>query len=206
MLDKNITEVLGKLRWFGGAAFLLEDRLKIYFDPYNMPDGLPAADIVFITHNHPEYCSIPDVTKVSKIQTIVVGPADCACRFRLNQLELKEGQTKPVLGLTATGIAAAPEGIGFLLDVRGVKIFHTAGIPEAPKLEGLEADIALLPMGAGLMDPREAAAFARRLKARAALPMDFAPGDAARAEEFAAAARAEGIEAFVPQRAALSPR
>ena len=204
MLDAKIADVLGKLRWFGRAAFLLEDRLKIYFDPFEMPDGLPAADVVLITRNHPEHCSIPDVMKVSRTQTVVVGPADCACRFRLNQLALTDGQTKPVLGATVTGIAAPHGGIGFLLEVGGVKIYHAGDSLAEP--EGLDADIALLPVGADLMDPRAAAAFARRLKARAAVPMHFSPESASRAEEFLTAARAEGLEAFALQRPVLSPR
>jgi L-ascorbate metabolism protein UlaG (beta-lactamase superfamily) len=215
MLNAKIAEVLGRLRWFGRSAFLIEDRYKIYVDPFEMPEGLPEADIVLISHNHPEHCSVPDVTKISKIQTIVVGPADCACRFRLNQLALTAGQSIPVLGVPVKGTPARAArgeqqsraaGIGFIWEVAGVRIFHAGNSGVIPELEFLEADIVLLPVSENLMPPNEAAALAKRMKAAAALPMGFDPKSASQAEAFAAAARAAGLESFVPQRAILSPR
>ena len=148
MLDTKIAEALKKLRWFGGAAFLSEDRFKIYIDPFEMPDGLPVADIILITHNHPEHCSVPDAMKVSKIQTVVVGPADCACRFRLNQLALSAGQTKPVLGVPVTGTSARASrgeqgsrgaGIGFAWEIGGARIFHAGNSDVIPELDGVAA-------------------------------------------------------------------
>lgn len=92
-----------------------DGKLKVYLDPVNVKDGLPTADIVLITRNHPDHCSVPDVMKLSRPQTIVAGPADVVCRFRLNQLPLEPGQTKSILGVKVTASAAA-EGLSYAVD------------------------------------------------------------------------------------------
>jgi L-ascorbate metabolism protein UlaG (beta-lactamase superfamily) len=102
-------------------SLIIDGTLKVYADPAGIEDGAPIADVVLITRNHPDHCSIPDVAKISRPSTIVVGPADVVCRFRLNQLPLEPGQTKSVLGLPVTA-AAAPEGLSYVVEHDGEKI------------------------------------------------------------------------------------
>ena len=119
---------LKTLRRLGGPSFLIEDKsLKVYVDPVRLADGLPAADIVLLTRNHPDHCSVEDVMKVARPQTIVAGPADAVCRFRLNQLPLEAGQTKSVLGLPVTAVAAE-QGLTYVVEFSGARIEVPGGL------------------------------------------------------------------------------
>ena len=68
-----------ELKWLGHAGFFIETQKGkiIYIDPYNIKDGLPLADMVFITHSHSDHCSLADLRKIAKEGTTIVAPADC---------------------------------------------------------------------------------------------------------------------------------
>ena len=197
---------LEKSRWLGHAGFLIQDRLTVYVDPFQVPSGLPIADVVLLTHNHPDHCSGPDVMKVSRPQTVVVGPADAVCRFRLNQLPLHGGQTKTVLGMSVTGTVAYTREakherggpwLGFLIEALGLKVLHAGDTERVPELADLRADVALLPVAGGTMTPEDAARLAGDLEAKLALPMHFGPAERPAADAFVREASARGIAAAI---------
>jgi L-ascorbate metabolism protein UlaG (beta-lactamase superfamily) len=170
--------LLNRLRWLGGAGFHIQGRLSVYIDPCGVPDGSPAADIVLLTHPHEGHCSLPDVMRISKPQTIVVGPVDCVCRFSLNQLALLPGQTQCVLGLNVTGTPAyslrdarhpkEAGWLGFIVELEDGRVFHPGDTDLIPEHSALRADGVLLP--AREREMPEAASLVRILKAKFALP------------------------------------
>ena len=56
------------ISWFGHASFSFVDENgnKIYYvDPFDLkPAELEKADLVFITHAHPDHFSPPDLEKI----------------------------------------------------------------------------------------------------------------------------------------------
>ena len=128
-------EILKRVQWLGQAGFLIRDRLTIYMDPFEVSEGLPKADIIFLTHSHDSHCSEKDVRGLSTPQTVVAGPKDCVSKFRLNQMPLKPSQRTSILGISVRVVKAChykedsihPEGhgwLGFVLDLDGIKIYH----------------------------------------------------------------------------------
>jgi L-ascorbate metabolism protein UlaG (beta-lactamase superfamily) len=111
-------------RWLGHAGFLLEGRLRIYVDPYRVPEGLPPADIILLTRAHEPHCSRADVEKLSRPQTIVAGPRACVSPFRLNQLPLEAGETRRVLGALVTAVADGRDGLSYRLELDGETVLH----------------------------------------------------------------------------------
>lgn len=209
--DAKIQDFLGRITWLGRSGFLIRKGdspdFRIYIDPYSLPPGLPVATIVLLTHNHPDHCSVPDVDKISKPETIVVGPADCVCRFRLNQLPLHPGQTKSVLGIPVTGVWAytlqgtshpkTSQWLGFVLELEGLRIYHAGDTDRVPELAGLRADVALLPVS-GVLGVEEAVQLARQAGARMAVPMHFEASSNSQAEEFMRLAGEIGIGTHLP--------
>jgi len=188
-------ELLEKITWLGCAGFLIKDKLTIYIDPIGLADGLPKADIVFLTHSHDAHCSKADVEKISTPQTIVVGPKDCVSRFRLNQLPMLPGETKRILGLEATAIASynAKEDtvhpsrhnwLGFVLKTAGGNIYHTGDATWVPEMETVRADVLLFPVeGRDAFGADDERRCLETVKPKAVVPMHFdPPGDAARLE------------------------
>ncbi len=68
----------GEIQFLGHSGFIVRVAGKIIvIDPYRINDNVPRADIVLITHSHNDHCSIRDIQKISKKDTIVLCPVDC---------------------------------------------------------------------------------------------------------------------------------
>ena len=68
--------MLKNIFWFGHASFFfnfVNSKIRIYMDPWQLPDDLPVADIVFVSHFHYDHCSPMDIQKIAGPGTIVVG-------------------------------------------------------------------------------------------------------------------------------------
>lgn len=172
------------LRWLGHAGFLFEGSKTVYIDPWNLPEGLPKADIVLLTHGHPEHCSPNDVAKVSTLETVVAGPRNCVTRFKANQLPLSLGESRNVLGIRFTVTqaynAAKPRhpreqaGFGYVLEILGTSIYHAGDTDHIPEMAAVTAEVALLPIGGvSTMDWAEAAEAVKTLSPKTAFPMHF---------------------------------
>jgi L-ascorbate metabolism protein UlaG (beta-lactamase superfamily) len=189
------------MRATGHAGFLFRGAKTVYVDPYRLPDGSPKADAILLTHSHAGHCSFADVKKVARVDTVLVWPQETLGRFMLNQSMLLPGETKLVLGVPVTGVAAAvrndgrhkPEAkwLGFVLEWNGVRVYHAGDADAAPGAD-VKADVALLPVCAGLMTPAEAVKAAKKVGAREAVPMHG--GAPELVEEFRRLAAADGID------------
>lgn len=90
-----------------GARGLLIERagLRIYFDPDGDPEGLPPADLICLSDVDPRSINERAALALSSPSTIIAGLAPCVSRFRMNQLPILHGGSRPALGveLTVTG-------------------------------------------------------------------------------------------------------
>lgn len=68
------------INWLGHASFFFLDKNgnRIYFiDPFGLSErNLEKADIIFITHAHPDHFSQEDIDKIIKSDTIIVATSD----------------------------------------------------------------------------------------------------------------------------------
>ena len=68
------------INWLGHASFFFTDTngRKIYFiDPFQLgKKTLEKADVIFITHAHPDHFSQTDIDKIIKNDTMIVAPID----------------------------------------------------------------------------------------------------------------------------------
>ena len=63
MIDK----ILDNLVWLGHDGFLLKAGGKnIYFDPFQLKGELPAADLLLVSHDHYDHCSLEDIARIVK--------------------------------------------------------------------------------------------------------------------------------------------
>jgi len=213
-----------ELKWLGHAGFFIETQKGkiIYIDPYNIKDGLPLADMVFITHSHSDHCSLADLRKIAKEGTTIVAPADCQSTItKLDipvNIELIEPEQEIELG--EIKVSAIPsynidkhfhskdEGwVGYVIKTNEVIIYHSGDtdiIPEMKKLTGYmqkgKEFIALLPVGGRYtMTAEEAAQAASIIKPTLAIPMHWGSviGTENDAKEFVELCEQEGIRAEI---------
>lgn len=68
----------GEIEFLGHSGFIIKVKGKIVaVDPYRISDNVPKADVVLISHSHNDHCSIRDIQKISKKDTVVFCPVDC---------------------------------------------------------------------------------------------------------------------------------
>jgi L-ascorbate metabolism protein UlaG (beta-lactamase superfamily) len=187
-----------RIAWLGHDAFRIEaateNRKVVYVDPFKIEAGGAKADIVLITHEHFDHCSIDDLRKIVTANTVLVAHAQSKnelSKLRARELKIiKPGDRLEVGGLTIRAVPAynlnkfrepgvvfhkKEDGkLGFLITVNGVQIYHAGDTDNIPEMKQLHPDIALLPVsGTYVMTPQEAADAARMLKPRIVIPMHY---------------------------------
>ncbi len=202
-----------KLTWLGHDGFRIEDGQVIYIDPYEIKGGA-EADLVLISHEHDDHCSIDDLKKVVTSKTVLVAHAQSKNKLsKLPAKELKIVKPGDKLALGSVTVEAVPayntnkfrepgklfhpkeDGkLGFIVTVKGVRIYHAADTDHITEMKGMMPDIALLPVsGTYVMTAKEAAEAAASIKPKVAVPMHYASivGSAKDAEEFKKLAKCE---------------
>jgi len=187
------------IHWLGHASFRIEDAGKqIYLDPWKLPDGLPQADILLITHAHYDHFSQEDIAKIKKTGTTFFAPKDVAYQIDGTVITVSPGQSFTVGELKIRSVPAYNLGkdfhpkvnnwVGYILTLStGQKIYHAGDTDFIPELRNVVADIALLPCGGKYtMNAPEAASAANAFKPQAVIPMHWGDiiGTMQDAEEF----------------------
>jgi len=185
-----------EIKWLGHSGFLIRNSIFIYIDPYNIKDGLEKADIILITHNHYDHCSVADISKIIKEGTKIILTADCQSKITKFdtpiQMEIIEpGQELAFGDLKISAIPAynldkafhpkEEQGVGYVVKNNDVIIYHagdTDFIPDMQKLTGYAQPgkefIALLPIGGRFtMTVDEAVEAAKLIKPNIAIPMHY---------------------------------
>lgn len=189
----EVKQMVANIHWLGHASFRIEgDELVISIDPWKLEDG-PKADLILITHDHPDHCSPGDVAKVQKEDSVIVTVAAAAAKLS-GQIEvLKPGDEVTVKGIPiravpaynvnkfrSPGVPFHPQEsgyVGFILTLEGQRIYHAGDTDSIPEMESIEVDIALLPVsGTYVMTPDEAVEAVKIIKPQIAIPMHIGRG------------------------------
>jgi len=179
----------------GTMMFTFGD-LVIHVDPVaDMGDfsGLPKADMILITHEHPDHLDTTLVDKLRKDDTAVVLTEVCATKID-NGIVMKNGETQVVKGLTIEAVPAYnlvqmrspgnpfhPKGTGngYVITFGGKKVYiggDTENTPEVKQLSGI--DVAFLPMNLPYtMTPEMVADAASAFKPKILYPYHFGSTD-----------------------------
>lgn len=195
-----------KISWLGHDGFKIKNTKTIYIDPYQIKAG-EEADLVLITHEHFDHCSPGVVKKIVSSKTTIITTA--VVKSQLSGTKAKEIRgAKPgqKIVIDNVSIETVPsynvnkfrspgelfhskqdQMLGFIVTLDGVRIYHAGDSDSIPEMEGLNVDIACLPVsGTYVMTAEEAAQATKRVKAKIAIPMHYGSivGDERDAERF----------------------
>jgi L-ascorbate metabolism protein UlaG (beta-lactamase superfamily) len=176
-----------EINWLGHAGFQIDK--KIYIDPFQI-DVEDKADLILITHSHYDHCSLEDLKKIIKSDTIVIGPPDVQSKiakishdikFQIVQpfqrLKIKDIviETFPAYNINKPFHPKSNGWLGYILHVDGVKICHVGDSDATPELKQLKnIDMLMLPVdGNYTMNSEEAANVANIVMPKVAIPMHF---------------------------------
>jgi L-ascorbate metabolism protein UlaG (beta-lactamase superfamily) len=171
----------------------------VYIDPYQIPDG-PAADLILITHEHFDHCSVEDVGKIQQAETVIVTEKDSAAKLSGDVRVVSVGDSLAVGNINVEAVAAyntnkdfhpkSKGWLGFIVEIDGVKVYHAGDTDFIPEMKDVTTDIALLPVsGTYVMTADEAVEAALAINPKVAIPMHYGAivGEGQDAESFKAA-------------------
>ncbi|NOZ63828.1 MAG: MBL fold metallo-hydrolase [Caldiserica bacterium] len=187
----------GLVKWLGHASVRIEGDSIIYIDPWKLKGKEIKADIVLITHDHYDHCSLEDIDKVRKTDTKIVAPYSCQDKLKGEIHFVKPGDKLTFRGIEIEVVPAYNiekrfhpreyEGVGYIVTTKGIRIYHAGDTDYIPEMENIKADIVLLPVGGVYtMDAEEAGKVVSTINPRLAIPIHYGSivGNLSDAEKF----------------------
>jgi L-ascorbate metabolism protein UlaG (beta-lactamase superfamily) len=177
-------QMLEKITWLGHDAFKIAASKIIYLDPFELAGNLEVADVICITHDHYDHCSPQDVAKIRGARTVIVAAENCRGKLTGDVRFLEAGDELALEGLTIHVIPAynvgknfhprEAGGVGYLITVDETSIYHAGDTDAIPEMEGLEVDIAMLPVsGVYVATAEEAVEAAKKINPGVVIPMHY---------------------------------
>lgn len=178
-LEPSIRE---KVVWLGHASFRIDgEKTTIYIDPWKLKNPRPA-DLICITHSHFDHLSLDDIALIRKPSTVIVGPADCKADFGSSFREIRPGQSLKIGEVTVEAYPAYNTDkdfhpkkngwVGYVVEVDGIRIYHSGDTDTIPEMAEIKANVALLPVGGTYtMTVEQAAEATSRLQSEYVVPM-----------------------------------
>lgn len=189
--------MLENITWLGHDGFKISASKTIYIDPFKLSGDHEPADVICITHDHYDHCSPEDVAKLQKEDTVIVAAENCKDRLSGDVRLVKAGDKVTIDDLTVEAVPAynvtkgfhprEAGGVGYVLTADGTTIYHAGDTDPIPEMEGLEVDIAMIPVsGVYVATAEEAVEAAKKIKPGVVIPMHYGAivGSRADAERF----------------------
>ena len=174
----------------------------IHVDPYSRVADytkLPKADLIFLTHDHPDHLNQVALQSVRIADTVVVLPPVCADRVE-GGMVMKNGETRTVLGIKVEAIPAYnlvhkrdngqpfhPQGVGngYVLTFGDKRIYVAGDTENIPEMKALQdINCAFLPMNLPYtMTPEMVADAAKAFKPKILYPYHYGDTDPMRLAE-----------------------
>jgi L-ascorbate metabolism protein UlaG (beta-lactamase superfamily) len=175
------------IHWLGHASFRIDDgAVRIYIDPWKLPDGAPKADVILITHSHFDHFSVEDIARIDLPTTVFVAPEDVAPKLAGKHVVLAEpggsyeaGPVKvtavPAYNLNKDFHPKSNHWVGYIVTLsNGQRIYHSGDSDATPEMKKVQTDVALMPCGGTYtMTAAEMAAAANEFKPAVLIPMHW---------------------------------
>ncbi len=171
------------LTWFGHASFKIKaGDLVIYIDPWKVKKD--EADLILLTHSHFDHLSPDDVRKIQRKESVIIGTKDSLSKLKGDLRTIKPGDKIEVDDIKIETIPAYNIGkayhpktsgwVGFVINIDGLKIYHSGDTDSIPEMKKLRVDYALLPIGGTYtMTAEEAAKIANVFQPKVVVPMHW---------------------------------
>lgn len=211
-------EILGlKIEKLNHASFKIKKDKTIYIDPFKISED-EKADLILISHEHFDHCSPEDIekvignnttiivnsnalSKVSKLPVKNIIVANPGKEIEVNEIKVKAVPAYNTNKYRSPGVHFHPkqdEHVGFIIEINGIKVYHSGDTDVIPEMDMIHCDIALLPVsGTYVMTAEEAVEAVGKIKPKVVVPMHYGDivGTAEDAERFKSLVK--GVEVVI---------
>jgi L-ascorbate metabolism protein UlaG (beta-lactamase superfamily) len=175
--------ITNQLVWLGQSGFKARSSSGqfLYIDPFKVPKRTEPADLILITHPHHDHFNPAAIDLIKQKDMVIITPGSME---QSGMMGLAAGKTVQIGPFKVTGIPAYnlkksfhakdSHWLGYVVEVDGVRLYHAGDTDFIPEMEGLQPDIALLPVGGTFgMDVDEAVQAAEAIKPKVVIPMHY---------------------------------
>jgi L-ascorbate metabolism protein UlaG (beta-lactamase superfamily) len=191
-------EILGvDIHWLGHASFKIEKGQKIFIDPFQLRVPEKDADVILITHDHFDHCSIDDIRKLANQQAVIIAAKMCRAKIdnlksevakiiyfmpgdkiKVNNASIEAVPAYNVNKFRAPGVVFHPKEmgyVGYVIEIDKIRIYHAGDTDFIPEMNNLgRIDIAMLPIGGTYtMNVEEAVEAVKAIKPKYTIPMHY---------------------------------
>jgi L-ascorbate metabolism protein UlaG (beta-lactamase superfamily) len=177
-----------KVKWLGHASYRFDFGKIMYIDPYEVKET-DKADIILITHGHFDHCSIPDLQRLTKEDTLIVTTPDTTSKLS-GKVEggkvklVKPGDKFDYQGINIKVVPAYNlnkefhphdnDWVGYVFTINNIRFYHAGDTDLIPEMNDISADVVFLPVsGKYVMTAEEAALAAKKIMPKIAIPMHY---------------------------------
>lgn len=170
------------------SSIRIEADKIIYFDPFKITSAVNDADVIFITHEHPDHFSPEDIRKVQKEDTVFVVPKSMEDNMKKagysSLILLAPGENTTVADIPVEAVHAyntmkpfhtKKNGwLGYIITIEGQRIYVAGDTDVTPEAKAVSCDIAMIPIGGTFtMNHSKAADYINELKPKTVIPTHY---------------------------------
>lgn len=177
--------MIDRIQWLGHGSFVIQGPPLIYINPWRVARSTFHADVILISHDHYDHCSLADINKLRGPNTQIIG-SERVAREIDNCTVLRPWQCLMVDRASIKAVPAySPDdwrhpardgGLGFIVSLNYYDIYYAGDTQIIPEMERIKPDIAILPIdGKGTLTVDDAVQVVRQMRPRWAIPSNWGP-------------------------------
>ena len=170
------------------SSIRLDGEKTLYFDPWDVKDFSGDADLIFITHDHFDHYSAPDIMKLKKAGTVVVVPAGFAKKVKeetgAEVLSVEPGKQYTAAGISFETVAAYNVNkkfhpkksgyCGYAVSMGGKRWYVMGDSDVTDETAQVQCDVLFLPIGGHYtMDYNEAVPLVKKIAPLVVIPTHY---------------------------------
>ena len=147
--------MIDNIKWLGHGSFFIQGPPYIYLDPWRVVRTTFDADIILVSHDHYDHCSIADIEKLRGKETVIIGNEQVAEKIESTTI-IRPWQSMTFDRINIKAIPAyAPDGVqhqeingglGFIISMNYYDIYYAGDTKLIPEMERISPDIVILPI------------------------------------------------------------
>ncbi len=175
--------MIDQIQWLGHGSFVIQGTPLIYINPWRITRTDRPADVILVSHDHYDHCSLADIDKLRDKHTRIIGNervakeiSGCEVLLPWQSISLDRACVKAVPAYSPDDPRHSLKegGLGFVISLNYYDIYYAGDTAVIPEMASIHPDIAILPIdGKGTMTPEQAARVTVQLHPRWVIPCNW---------------------------------